>query len=443
MRMQRIRRVWLTMGAAILATGIFAPMAGATTSTQLSGMAITEPFDGSEVSEKKYSTDWSKLAWASEKGYGFSVSGWRPQGSYPTVNGAFDTATVTDAGSGIAAVATMTEEPGNPERYFSLWLDASGSAESRTGYELQFTVASSGGSGYEVKLSKWQSGENVVLSSKSHYAFSIGDSLALLDQGGTVSAWTKTGAEFSELLSASDATFGGGNAGVEGAGNRTRLANFKVGALLNPVESMNEALENLTVVNSFETNESPLSGSGTWTALNWANGTSGHNTGRVFSGWGPFDAYPTVNGAYWNKATFVDTGAGTAAAATLAEKPSNTSRYVSLWLDMPSPASAHTGYELRLTETSSGIYEVALSKWQSGSKTVLASKASYSFPTGKQFALADKAGTVSAWTNTEGEGYVQLLSASDSTFTSGYSGIEGAGNITRLKGFRSGQLPPF
>ena len=56
----------------------------------------------------------------------------------------------------------------------------------------------------------------------------------------------------------------------------------------------NESLEGLAVLDSFGTNESPLSGGGNWSALSWANGTSGHNTGRISGGWGPSDAYPVI-----------------------------------------------------------------------------------------------------------------------------------------------------
>jgi len=204
----------------------------------------------------------------------------------------------------------------------------------------------------------------------------------------------------------------------------------------------NESLEGLAVLDSFGTNESPLSGGGSWSALSWANGTSGHNTGRVSGGWGPNDAYPTINGAYWNKTTFADEGPGTAVAATLTAKPANLSRYFSLWLDMPKPGSERSGYELRFTEVSSEGYEVVLARWKSGTKTVLDSEAVYSLETGRQLALVDKAGVVTAWVNPTSEEYVQLLSASDSTFSSGYSGIEGAGNLTRLKGFKSGLFAP-
>jgi hypothetical protein len=413
------------------------------TAGQLAGMAITEPFNGSSGSLANFSANWTALGWASgttPKGSD-TTTGWRPVDAFPTVNGAFYSPTINDTGSGIAAVATMATNPSLAERHFSVWLDMPNpSASARAGYELRFTDVSSGV--YNVTLAKWQAGAETVLASKASYSFANGNSFALLDQGGTVSAWTNTGSGFSQLLSASDASFSGGNAGVQGAGNYTRLTNFKMGALLTPVANMDAALKSLPVNDAFATSENPLSGGGAWAALAWDTSTSGHNTGQVSGGWGPYDAYSTINGASWQKASFADSGAGDAVAVLLYGNPTIASRYFSLWLNAPSPASARSGYELRFTETSASVYEVTLSRWQSGTKTVLASSAGYSFPKGSQFALADKGGTVSAWTKTGSE-YTQLLSAADTTFISGYTGIEGSGNITRLKEFRGGPLPPF
>jgi hypothetical protein len=201
-------------------------------------------------------------------------------------------------------------------------------------------------------LAKWQGGTETVLASKSGYAFANGNSFALLDQGGTVSAWTNTGSGFSQLLSASDASFSGGNAGIQGAGNITRLTNFKVGALLSPVTNMDAALKSLPVNDAFATNQNPLSGGGAWAALAWDNSASGHNTGWVSGGWGPYDAFSTINGAYWQKASFADSGAGDAVAALLYGNPTIASRYFSLWLNAPNPVSARSEYELRFIETS-------------------------------------------------------------------------------------------
>jgi sugar lactone lactonase YvrE len=409
------------------------------TSFQLTAMPVTDPFNATTSVVSNFGSNWSVLGWASGKGED-RATGWGPTSTYPSINGAFFNPVVNGAGAPIAAVATMATSPGGGERSFSLWLDMTSPGGSRSGYQLTFTSTAT--NLFNITLSKWVAGSQTILASKQSNSFSNGNSLALVDSGGTVSAWTETGSGFSEVLKAQDSTYEGGNVGVEGVGNVTRLNNFKTGALQEPAANMNAALQALPVNDSFATSESPLSDGGAFAALSWANGSSGHNTGRVAGGWGPYDAYSTINGAFWQQASFADSGSGDAVSALLTHSPEGTSRYFSLWLNMPSPGSTRSGYELRFTETSFGLYEATLSKWQSGTKTVLASTFSYSLPLSSQFALADKAGTVSAWTKTGSE-YTQLLSAADTTYTSGYSGLEGSGNITRLKEFRSGPLAPF
>jgi hypothetical protein len=204
--------------------------APSTPSTQslLAEMAVTEPFDGGTTSKANYAANWSKLGWAFEKGND-TTTGWRGIGPFPLVNGAFFNSTITDTGMGTATVGTMAESPANNERYFSAWLDASGSSSTPEGYELRFTQ--SGTNVYNVTLSRWTGGKQTVLASQAGYGFAIGSSFALVDQGSTVSAWTKTGSEFAQLLSASDATFASGNAGIDASGNLTKLINFKTGVL--------------------------------------------------------------------------------------------------------------------------------------------------------------------------------------------------------------------
>jgi sugar lactone lactonase YvrE len=216
------------------------------TATQLAGMAVTEPFDGSSESLERFGSAWSALGWAEKsiipnpKGSD-TTTGWMPQ-SYPTVTGAFYGSSVSDSGWGLGAVATMAVNPGNENRYFSLWLDMPTPAGTRAGYELRFTYVSL--NTYNVTLSKWVEGAKTELASKSSYAFSNGNSFALVDLGGTVSAWTDTGAGFGQLLSAEDSSFEGGKAGLEGSGNATRLTNFKVGSLKFP-KATTEAATNV------------------------------------------------------------------------------------------------------------------------------------------------------------------------------------------------------
>lgn len=201
-----------------------------TTPEQLTGLPTINVFDGGSASLANFNSSWSTLGWAggtTPKGSD-TTTGWRPVDAYSTVNGTYYNQAISDAGSGLAAVATMAVNPGGTSRYFSIWLDTPTPSGVRGGYQLRFTDTST--NIYEVKLSKWVGGTQTVLASKSSYSFANGNSFALVDQGGTVSAWTDTGAGFTQLLSAADSSFSGGNAALEGSGNITRLTNFRAGS---------------------------------------------------------------------------------------------------------------------------------------------------------------------------------------------------------------------
>lgn len=202
------------------------------TGAQLASMAVTEPFDGSSSSLANFSSNWAALGWASgstPKGED-TTTGWRAVAAHPTVNGAYYNSTITDSGSGVATVATMAVNPGSStSRYFSAWVDMGTPSSTRAGYELRFTVVAT--NSYSVTLSKWQSGSQTVLASQPSYSFVNGNSFAVVDQGGTVSAWINTGSGFGQLLSASDSAFSSGKSAIEGSGNITRLTTFKTGSL--------------------------------------------------------------------------------------------------------------------------------------------------------------------------------------------------------------------
>jgi Ca2+-binding RTX toxin-like protein len=413
------------------------------TGAQLLAMPVTHPFNGSTASLSDFASKWAALGWAvgpPPKGED-SVGGWHPVEAFPSPAGAYFTPSLTDTGEGVAAVATLAGAPTITERYFSLWLDmTSPSSTTKAGYELRFTETAS--NVYTATLSKWAKGAQTVLASKTAYSLPVGSSFAIVDQGSTVSAWTKTSGGFGPILSATDSTYDRGTTGIEGAGNILRLSDFKAGVPLTGATNMNGALSALELNDSFASNEVPLSGGGSWSALQWDNSAFETDTGQVSGGWGPYDAFPTINGAFWQPAAFTDTGAGVASAATLTSNGMITERYFSLWVDMPTPGLTRSGYELRFTETASNVYTATLSRWQSGAKTVLATKTGYTMALKSQFALVDKGGTVSAWVKS-GTEFLPLLSAADTAFYSGYTGIEASGNIIRLSDFRSGPLPPF
>jgi RHS repeat-associated protein len=191
----------------------------------------------------------------------------------------------------------------------------------------------------------------------------------------------------------------------------------------------------LPTLDALNRTENPLSNGGKWSKLSWAT----HAGRDTTSGWGPYEAYSTVNGAYWNPATFKDAAAGEAASIAMQTSPGIASRYLSLWLDMGNPGSTKSGYSLRWTVVSGSNYSVKLSKWSAGTETVLASNASVSIPTGTTLAISDTGGTVTAWKGTST--LSSFLTANDSTYTEGYAGIEGSGNLSRSIDFKAGNLP--
>ncbi len=198
------------------------------TPQQLGAMPVAEAFGGTSHSKANFGSNWAKLGWASSAGED-TTSGWRSVAAYPTIQGAYNNTTVGDV-KGAATAVTMATTPGIAERYFSLWLDM-GSPTSSTpgGYELRFTYASAGT--YAVTLSKWAAGTRTVLNTTSGVSFATGNSVALVDKGSTVSAWTDNGGGYIRLFTVADSTLSGGYGGVQAAGNATRLVNFKVGSV--------------------------------------------------------------------------------------------------------------------------------------------------------------------------------------------------------------------
>jgi len=198
------------------------------------------------------------------------------------------------------------------------------------------------------------------------------------------------------------------------------------------------------VVDALNRSESTLSSGGKWSALQWANGSVKTGADYGASGWGPslFDAHPKIAGAYWTTAPSGGGSGGTAAGLTLNVSPELAERYVSIWLSMPNPSGEKSGYQLRWTLVSGlNTYSVKLLKWTAGSEKELASNASVSIPSGTRLMLSDNGGTVTAWSGS-GSTVSSLLTASDSTYSGGYAGIEASGNIGRSIDFRAGSLEP-
>lgn len=412
----------------------------------LATLAVTDPFNGAAVPVSNFKEGWTTLPWASgESPKGEDrPTGWGPVTQYPDVAGASYGPTVTDLGSGTAVEVTMRNSPKAAGRYFSLWLDLPSAPTAQSGYQLVVTANAAGS--YTVALVKWNAGASTQLAKASNVAIGEGSPVALADEGGAVSAWIQSGATFVPVLSASDTSFSSGTTAVEGSGSYTRLTNLRFGSLQPGASSMNAALNGLRLDDPLATAESPLSEGGTWAPLAW-DFASSHSTGQVpaagVPGWGAYDPVPDLDGAYWTRASFADTGSGDAVAASLGGRL-HAGEHFELLSNMPSPGSMRSGYELRLAFAGpSNICSVRLEKYVAGTATLLAS-ASEGVNPGWRIALVDKGGTVSVWRSASATSeFIQILSAADSTFTGGYAGISGAGGEVRLQNFRAGPLPPF
>lgn len=194
----------------------------------------------------------------------------------------------------------------------------------------------------------------------------------------------------------------------------------------------------LPVLDPLNRTENPLSNGGKWSPLSWASGTkSGRDT---TTGWSPFDAFSTINGAYWNPATYGD-ATGNGAALTMQTGPGAEERSVALWIDMPDPEAAKSGYQLKWTLNKDlSTYTATLSKWVAGTSTELAKNTSVTIAAGSTLAITDTGGSVTAWKGAAGATPTSLLSASDTTYSNGFAGLEGSGNGSRSIDFKAGTL---
>lgn len=189
----------------------------------------------------------------------------------------------------------------------------------------------------------------------------------------------------------------------------------------------------LTLRDALNRSEKPLSNGGKWSALHWA--TDSPQAGVDYtSGWSPYEIYPYIGGAYW--ATSFAQPAGASVKMPVSTGLEN--RHQAIWLDMSSPGTTESGYELSWTYKTATSYTLELSKWVSGTQTELAS-VSTAISEGSSLAISDEGSVVKAWIGSGGT-FSSVLSATDSTYSSGYSGIEASGINGHLTEFKAGQF---
>ena len=409
--------------------GLSSASAFASTAEEINVLPTLDPLNRAE-NPLSNGSKWSALSWAAAKGQD-TTGGWGPSNAFSTVDGAYwNPATLSDK-TGDAAAITMQTLPGGAERYVSLWLNMPSAGSAKSGYQLRWTVTS--GSTFAVKLSKWSAGTETVLASNSSVSIPAGTTMAISDTGETVTAWQGTGGSLTSILSVNhEGNFSSGSAGIEGSGNLSRSTNFKAGALLGG------AISGIPVLDNFERNEVPLA-NGKWSKSSWAASIGGAWCCATYRGFG---SSGSLAGAYWNPTPFTDVSGGVLVAATVGTG-SPAGQYQALWLNAPNPGTAQSGYEARFTGVSGSTYKVELSKWVSGTRTVLGTKEGFSLAVGTTMALSESGGSLVLWAGS-GSAFTPVLSATDTTYTSGYAGIDVNGGAGTAYNFKAGGLvqPP-
>jgi tripartite motif-containing protein 71 len=203
--------------------------------------------------------------------------------------------------------------------------------------------------------------------------------------------------------------------------------------------SVQGEIATLEVSDSLSRTESPLSNGGKWASLGWGAKKTGKATTE---GWSPSSTFPAVDGAYWKYRQLSDlAGGGEAVSVAKEGSPGSSEQMGAIWLDMPEPSSAQTGYRLAWFQNAEGTYTLKLGKFEAGVEKSLGEKKGLSIPKGQTLALSDLGESVTAWMGT-GTALEVILSAKDSAFSIGYPGIEGNGSSTRLTNFKAGTFGP-
>jgi RHS repeat-associated protein len=378
---------------------------------------------------------WSALAWDTSKTGNNTgrdtTEGWSPYDGAPVINGAYWNPSAFNDKPGSAAEITQ-QAPGAAA---ALWLDMPNPGSVQSGYQVYWEKNPNPATTYTVSLVRWSSGSQKTLATNTSVTVVSGTTFAIADTGGKVTVWQGTnGSVASSILSANDSTYSSGYAGMEARGTGARLPNFKAGALLG------RGMSGASILDNLERQEAPLA-NGKWSKTSWASAIGNASCCATYRG---YSSSSGLSAAYWNQKTFSEGQGGDFVAATVGTGSASAGQYLGLWLNMPTPGSARSGYEARFegVNGSASNYKVQLSKWVAATRIVLATKEGFSLPVGTTMALTESGGSLVLWTGKSS--FTPLLSASDSTFSSGYAGLEVNGTSGSAYNFKAGRVaePP-
>lgn len=202
-----------------------------------------------------------------------------------------------------------------------------------------------------------------------------------------------------------------------------------------------EELAKLAITDTFVRNENPLAG--VWKLLK-PGVTKGKCSTTAPAGWTPTSTFATgPDGAYWSTGSFASSGSTyVAVKAKLARVGTGILREVGIHAcrSKTETETKQNGYYLRGSHEGSAEYRWTLEKWVSGEVTVMAEVKTKTYKQNSRIALIVGNGKVQMWASKEAESaFEEVLSATDSTYTEGYSGVagKGAGEFI-LSGFGTG-----
>jgi Ca2+-binding RTX toxin-like protein/streptogramin lyase len=202
------------------------------------------------------------------------------------------------------------------------------------------------------------------------------------------------------------------------------------------VVTATKAVAKTPILDNFEREEVPLA-TGKWSKSSWA----GEIGGAWMGGYRGYGSNGGLAGAYWNSTSLSDAGETLLVAGKVGTGSPEGGEYLALWLDMPSPGSARSGYEARFTGVngSASNYKVELARWVSNTRTVLASTSGFSLAVDTTMALTETSGgSLALWAGTTS--LSSVLTANDSTYTSGYAGLDVNGGAGTIYNFRAGRI---
>jgi hypothetical protein len=221
------RLVGALLGAVALLLALGASSALAVTGSEVAALPLRDSLKRNE-NPLSNSGKWTGASWAWEAPAAGvdTTTGWHPSSS-STLQAAVWTANSFSQPD--AASVTMATLPGETDVNM-LRIDTP-SATTNSGYMLTWTPEAGKKGNYVVELVRLSAGAEKSLATVST-TLSAGNTIALSDNGSTLTIWKGSATSLTELKTVSDSTYSSGYATIEGGGSTGKLTEFKAGNLV-------------------------------------------------------------------------------------------------------------------------------------------------------------------------------------------------------------------